>query len=102
MPDVLRSATRVRTAASLVLLVVVGTSCGRSTLDGSSAAEQILAQLRVAGGPAIATVDCPPDVAVDAGATFTCTATEQGGATWTIEVTQIDGKGTLDYQIAPG
>jgi Domain of unknown function (DUF4333) len=94
-------------ALPLAVLAWVAVSCGAPTIDGDSAASQILAQLNElaqrneADGHEITAVDCPDDVQVAAESTFDCTATEPDGATWTIEVTQLDDDGTLDYRIEP-
>jgi hypothetical protein len=80
-------------------LFIVCVACGERTLDGASAQAQILAQLRQAGDRPIESVTCPDDVVVQEGSTFTCIAVEPGGTRWTIEVTQVDDAGTLDYRI---
>ena len=100
-----RWSDRSRSWAVVPLAVVawVAVSCGAPTLDGDSAASQILAQLNgptaPSDAPEIDAVDCPDDVEVAAASTFDCTATEPDGGTWTIEVTQLDDEGTLDYRI---
>ena len=90
-----------RSAVPLGTLALVSAACGTATLDAASTEVQILAQLRSADGPAIASVECPDDVGVRPGATFDCTAAEPDGTTWTIEVTQLDDEGTLDYRVEP-
>jgi len=101
VPGVLRSVgcTWVRAAIPLSIVGLAATGCARPTLDAQSAAAQILAQLQATDGPAIATVTCPDGVVVAKDATFSCTATEPGGRTWSIQVTQLDDAGTLDYRI---
>jgi hypothetical protein len=102
VPDVLRAAVTSgrRAARPRGALVLAAVACGAPSLDGRSAESQLLARLQAANGPAIAAVDCPDEVEVRARTSFACTATEPDGATWTIEVTQLDDEGTLDYRIA--
>ena len=90
-----------RVAVPLGTLAIAAVACGEATLDAASAEAQIIAQLREAEGPAISSVECPEGIEVRAQATFACTATEPSGTTWTIEVTQLDEAGTLDYRVEP-
>jgi hypothetical protein len=82
-----------------VSVLLFGVSCGEPTLDTESAEAQLLTRLRKADGPAIASVSCPDEVVVEQGARFSCTATEEGGTTWTVEVVQLNDRGRLDYRI---
>lgn len=47
------------------------------------------------------TLACPDDVISEAGATFDCTATGEGGMTATVTVTQTDDAGGLTYAVTP-
>jgi len=44
------------------------------------------------------TVTCPSDIAVAAGATFTCSTSGADGSTGTIAVTQDDDQGNLSWE----
>jgi len=44
---------------------------------------------------------CPDDVISEAGASFACTATGDGGLTATVDVTQTDDAGGLTYEVTP-
>ena len=45
------------------------------------------------------TVHCPDSVAIEAGATFVCTATSPDGSTATIVVHQDDDQGNLTFGV---
>lgn len=48
------------------------------------------------------TVVCPTSVRAEAGATFTCTATDgSGGSTVTVIVTESDDAGGFDWRVQP-
>ena len=72
-------------------------ACSGATLDAAQAEEQILAELQDSGSP-VTEVTCPDDVSAQAGGTFTCTGTAEGG-TWTLEVTQTDDAGALTFRV---
>jgi Domain of unknown function (DUF4333) len=86
---------RARTLATFALLVPV-LACGRQ-LDTAGLEEQLLEVIDDQGGPEITEVTCP-EVEAETGATFTCEATG-AGTTWTIEVTQVDDDGEVEWRI---
>ncbi|HYJ61432.1 MAG TPA: DUF4333 domain-containing protein [Actinomycetota bacterium] len=87
---------RVTASLALAASLLAFTACG-DTLDDAGVEEQILDELRASGSPVTA-VTCPDGVAVDAGATFTCTGSTNDG-TWTLEVTQTDDAGALTFRV---
>ena len=50
-------------------------------------------------GQAVSNVDCPNDVDVKKGGTFTCDLKLQNGKTGTITITQLDDKGHVRWQV---
>jgi hypothetical protein len=87
---------RVRLIA-LCAVALLGVGCSRM-LDTAGLEEQIQQLLAERGNLQVERVDCPDDVTVEAGATFRCVAVGDG-AEWTIEVTQVDDEGRVDWQI---
>jgi hypothetical protein len=85
---------RARTLATFALLAPL--ACGRQ-LDTAGLEDQLLEVIEERGGPPVTEVTCP-EVEAEAGATFTCEATGEG-VTWTIEVTQIDDDGEVEWRI---
>jgi hypothetical protein len=64
--------------AGLVLLLLFG-GCGETVVDSTKTADTIKSTLEKSEGLKIKSVDCPSDVEVKAGSTFTCTVVEKGG-----------------------
>jgi len=77
---------------------LVGALACTKTLDSGGLEDQIKSRLAETGGPTVSSVTCPDDIKVQAGGTFTCTATDQN-TTYTIEVTQTDDQGKVDIRI---
>jgi hypothetical protein len=93
-------------ALALVVVLVAGVAAalllsraaGRSQLDMATVEGEIAA--RIADRTGISTtVDCPDEVAIEAGTTFTCTATSADGSTATVVVHQDDDQGNLTFGI---
>jgi hypothetical protein len=93
-------------ALALVVLLAVGIgaaillsrAAGRSQLDMATVESEIASRLSDRSGVAT-TVDCPDSVAIEAGTTFTCTATAADGSTATVVVHQDDDQGNLTFGI---
>ena len=64
-------------ALALAAVAVVG--CGETVIDSAKTEDAITSDLAKAAGLKIASVDCPSDVEVEAGTTFECTVTLEGG-----------------------
>lgn len=70
-----------------------------SRLDTTAVADEIASVLsRRIGGPT--TVSCPDSVSLQAGATFTCTATAPDGSQATVVVRQVDDQGNVTWELA--
>ena len=80
---------RLARTALFVALAASSVACTK-TLDTTNLQTQLQAQLQSELGAQNLTVHCPDSVKVQAGATFTCTATDPGGQSLTILVTQKD------------
>lgn len=70
-------------AVALVVLLGFCAGCGETVIDGTKTEEQLQASLSKSLGAKVTSVDCPSDVEVKAGATFTCTVKVKGGETQT-------------------
>jgi Domain of unknown function (DUF4333) len=92
---------RTRTLVVVCCLAAFAGGCSK-TLDSTGVESQVKAAIEGRLGQTGMTVDCPDDIEVKAGATFTCTATGPSGATATVEVTQTDDKGNLTWKIVDG
>jgi Domain of unknown function (DUF4333) len=92
---------RTRTLVVVCCLAAFAGGCTK-TLDSSGVESQVKAAIEERLGESRMTVDCPDDIEVKAGATFTCTATDPSGTTATIEVTQTDDHGHLTWTIVDG
>jgi hypothetical protein len=90
-------------AVSLLALAVVplaaGCSIGGKKLKTDQIETQISQQYKAQTGDAVSKVDCPNDVDVKTGATFTCDLKLQNGKSGTITITQLDDKGHVRWQV---
>ncbi len=89
----------------MVAAWVLLASCGARTLEATDAASKISAKI-AEQQPSLKglAVTCPTDVKVEAGATFNCTFSAEGGVSGELSVTQTDDAGTLSirYPAPPG
>lgn len=91
-------------ALAVVVLVGVGAAvlltraASRSQLEMATVESEIASQLSDRTGQGT-TVDCPDSVAIEAGTSFTCTATSADGSTATVVVHQDDDQGNLTFGI---
>lgn len=82
--------------ALLGALVLVASGCGDTTIDDVKTEEAIKANLEDSFHEKIKAVDCPSDVKVEAGKTFTCTVDFKGEeATATLKIRNSDAD--LDF-----
>ena len=87
---------RVRFARVVALIVMAASAAAcTKTLDKNGLEVQLATELQQ-NGPAL-TVHCPDGVKAQAGAVFTCTATEPSGSSFQISVTQTDDKGNVTW-----
>jgi hypothetical protein len=84
--------------AGIGAAVLLGRTGGRSQLDMATVESEIATRLSNRTGIST-TVDCPDSVAIEAGTTFTCTATSADGSTATVVVHQDDDQGNLTFGI---
>jgi hypothetical protein len=84
--------------AAVVLFAVAAVACTK-TLDTDGLESQLQDDIERQTTTTITSVSCPEDVEVEAGRSFDCTAEEEGGATFTIEVTQRDDQGNVDWTV---
>lgn len=73
-----------------VALFVIG--CGDTVLDSTKTEEQLQASLSKSLGDKVSAVDCPSDIEVEKGKTFTCSVNVQKGEdqTVTLEIRNSD------------
>ncbi len=71
--------TLVMCVVAFALFSVGLPGCGGTVVDSTKTEDTIKATLEKQEGLKIKSVDCPSDVDVKAGATFTCTVVEKGG-----------------------
>ena len=88
----------VRTAL-LLGVAALGVGCTK-TLDTTHLQSQLQSELQSDLGSPDLTLHCPGSVKVQAGSTFTCTATGPGGESVTLLVTQKDAQGHVTSKIS--
>jgi outer membrane murein-binding lipoprotein Lpp len=92
----MRGTKRLLLAAAVGALALAGCS---TTVNTDDLEGQIAQELEAQAGVRARSVECPDDVAPEAGATFECTATAEDGSTATITVTQQDDQGNLSWEV---
>jgi hypothetical protein len=90
---------RARRALVVPLLAVFSVGCS-DVLDETTLERELTEQVRPSLAEPAMTVDCPSDVEVEAGSTFTCTATAPDGAVTIVEVTQENAAGFVKWRFA--
>ncbi|MGZ8631755.1 MAG: DUF4333 domain-containing protein [Actinomycetota bacterium] len=86
--------------AAVAVLAIAAAACTK-TLDTDGLEGQLKSQFEEQTGTVLASVDCPADVEVETGGTFTCTATEEeSGTSFTLKVTQTDDQGNVDWEVS--
>ena len=84
--------------AALVALAIATVACTK-TLDTEGLEPQLLEQAEAKTGQAFQSVSCPDDVQPEAGHQFNCEAVDEDGTTFTMQVTQIDDKGQVEWAL---
>lgn len=92
------SRSRPARAAALIAIGLLAAACSR-TLDMDQVEIDLKAQAEKEFGTSGLTVTCPDDVKVEAGATFTCEASDPSGATMVLTVTQKDDQGNVRWSV---
>jgi hypothetical protein len=89
------------TLAILLILSMAAGGCAARTLHGGQLERRLGRQLSDTLGVAEIVAECPDDIEVHRGATFTCTARAPGETVaLRIDVTQIDDEGNVTWEIA--
>jgi NAD(P)H-hydrate repair Nnr-like enzyme with NAD(P)H-hydrate epimerase domain len=83
--------------AVLFAVASLAVGCGGTNLDLSKTEDQIQANIENTRDTKVASVDCPSGVAVDPGATFSCTVHLSGGDTATATLRIRDEDANLDF-----
>ena len=91
-------ASRTARLLAVTTLAVAAAACTKS-LDTDGLESKLKTQIEAQTDSTITGVDCPDDIKVESGATFECTATEESGATFTIEVVQTDDAGNVTWEV---
>ena len=82
------------TAAALAL-----GACGETVIDSGEIETQIAGDIEQETGTRDVEVDCPDDIEAKKGDTFECEATAPGGIKQTVEATQVDDDGGVDWKL---
>ena len=83
---------------AVTVLAIAAAACTK-TLDTEGLEGELKGQIEDQTDSTITSVDCPEDVEAKAGEVFDCTAEEGSGATFTIQVTQRDDAGNVDWEV---
>ena len=89
---------RLRPLLLVAVLALVGVACDQ-VLDEPSLERTLAQQAEDWLEEDDLTVDCPPDVPVEDGGVFTCDVRSADGAVGTLEVTQTDDAGSVEWRI---
>lgn len=87
--------SRVGLLLAAVLALVALAGCGTETLDADTGESSIKSVIEQQTGADVSSVDCPDDVKVEKGKSFTCEATGADGTKVTIDVEQTNDKGDI-------
>jgi hypothetical protein len=72
---------------------------GGGQLDTDKVETEILNGIEAQTDVEIGSVECPDDVPMEQGNDFTCTATDTGGETAEVSVTQDDDAGNITWEL---
>ena len=91
---------RTRSARLLVLaaLVIAPAACTK-TLDTDGLEGELRSQAEEELNTTLTSVDCPADIEVEAGGSFDCAAQDESGVIWTLQVTQSDDQGNVEWKV---
>ena len=98
------SLLRVRAGLAVAVAVAALTACSFSASVGgddldTNRAEEVIAEGILDQTDTEVTVQCPDDVAIEQDNTFDCTARESDGTESTVEVTQTDDEGNIQWRL---
>jgi hypothetical protein len=82
-------------------LSMVAIGCGEETLDTDDLQQTISDGLEEQVGVAPESVECPDDITMEEGSEFECTGTAPNGEEFTIQVTQTDDEGNIEFEVPP-
>ena len=91
--------TRILRAGLLAALVMLAAGCTK-TLDTTDLQSTLQSKLQTELNAQDLTVHCPGSVKVRSGATFTCTATDPTGQSFTVLVTQTNYNGDVTWKLS--
>ena len=91
---------RVPTRRLAALCTIVFAASCASTLDAGGLEAQLSSELHDRFPDSAWQVSCPDGIEPKAGSTFTCTATDDGGDSIEVEITQDDGEGRVTWRLA--
>lgn len=92
-------ATMARILIVLIAAISLAACTTTRTLDSDELERQIAAGIETQTGASVASVDCPDDVPLQAGHSFSCTATADDGSSATVAVTQTDDQGNVEWEV---
>jgi hypothetical protein len=78
--------------------LMLGAGC-TPKLDTNQLELELKTQIEEQLGASDVTVECPADISAEAGATFECTASDLGGRSFVVTVTQSDDEGNVSWAI---
>jgi len=90
---------RLRGVLALACVAILAGSACSKTLDMPDLEAQIKDGIEEQVDVSISAVDCPDEVEAETGATFECKAEVSDGSSATVEVTQTDDEGNVDWVI---
>lgn len=88
-----------RTVAAAAGLLLLLTGCGGSVVDTQKAERFLDDEISTQLGADVRSVRCPADIAIEKGATFTCTVTGTDGSQGEAEMVQRDDRGRVDARV---
>ncbi len=99
-----RSFSRLVRKPGLLLAVaaapVLAAACSTTpVLDDDRLEEVISTQFEQQTGVGLTSISCPDDTPIEQGNTFQCTATAADGQTLTMQVTQTDDAGRVNWEV---
>ena len=89
----------VRPAASAAMAAALFIACNSSLTLDNDKLQQVIANGLQEQAQVTATVSCPDDRPIKAGDVFQCQALTEDGTTLTIQVTQTDDSGNVNWQV---
>jgi len=91
--------TLLRPAGSLAFAAVLFAGCGNSAVLDNDKLQQVIADGLQQQAGVTAVVTCPDNQPIQQGQSFQCSATTADGTNLTIQVTQTDNAGNVNWQV---